>query len=129
MDKGLRRLIDVVASSRLTYGEPVRQGDRTVIPVSRVRVSGGWGFGQAPKLVKDDYGRGGGGGGSLDAQPAGFIEIGPEGARFHEIADPEHSQRMLKSGAAAVTTVLAAVAGARRLSIGRRRRQIGRGGR
>jgi uncharacterized spore protein YtfJ len=124
VDEGVQRLVDAVASARLCYGEPVRAGDRTVIPVTRVRVSGGWGFGRGPRMPRQADAGGGGGGGSLEAQPAGFVEFGPDGARFHEIGDPDRTQRLLKSGAAAVTTVLAAVAGARGLSgrrAGRRR--------
>jgi uncharacterized spore protein YtfJ len=114
MDKGVRRLIDAVATARLCYGEPVREGERTIIPVSRVRVSGGWGFGRAERAkASGEPGSGGGGGGSLDAHPAGFIEVGPDGARFHEIPDPERTQRLLRAGAAAATTVLAGIAGVR----------------
>ena len=123
MDKGIRRLIDAVAGARLCYGDPVREGDRSVIPVSRVRVTGGWGFGRNPELAKQrDPGGGGGGGGHLEATPAGFIELGADGARFHEIPDPERTQRLLKAGAAAATTVLAGIAGVRGLrGLGRRR--------
>ena len=121
MDKGLRRLIDAVASARLVYGEPVRDGDRTVIPVARVRVAGGWGTGRGPQTGKEPGGAGAGGGGSLDAQPAGFIELGPDGARFHEIRDPDRQLRMLKAGAAALVTVAGGLTGARRLGRGRRR--------
>jgi uncharacterized spore protein YtfJ len=125
VDKDLRRVIDAVAGARLCYGEPVREGERTIIPVTRVRVAGGWGFGRNPRRAKGlDPGGGGGGGGSLDAQPAGFIELGPDGARFHEIADPDRAQRLLRTGAAALTAVLAGVAGAR--GIGARRRLGGR---
>jgi uncharacterized spore protein YtfJ len=126
VDKGVRRLIDAVAGARLCYGEPVREGERTVIPVSRVRVAGGWGFGrsdQAKGAVQP--GSGGGGGGSLDAHPAGFIELGPEGARFHEIPDPERTQRLVRAGAAALTTVLAGVAGVRGMRGLARRRPAG----
>jgi uncharacterized spore protein YtfJ len=121
VDKGLRRLADAVAGARLCYGEPVREGDRTVIPVSRVRVAGGWGSGRGPRRAKEDEGEGSGGGGLVEAVPAGFIEVGPDGARFHDIPDPERAGRLLRAGAAAFTTVVAGVAGARRLRGGRRR--------
>ena len=140
MDKSVRRLIDAISTARLCYGEPVRDGDRTVIPVSRVKVTAGWGFGRGmsqskkAKKKQQDAGQpessGGGGGGTVDALPAGFIELGPEGARFHEIPDPERTQRLLKTGAAALTTVLAGVAGVRGMrGLGRRRTAglIGRG--
>lgn len=125
MDKGLRRLVDAVAGARLCYGEPVRHDDRTVIPVTRVRATAGWGFGRSESGAKKkqsvaESGSGGGGGGYVDAVPAGFIEIGPSGAQFHEIRDPERTGRLLKAGAAAATTLLAGVAGARRLRSGAR---------
>jgi uncharacterized spore protein YtfJ len=120
VDKGLRRLIDRALATRLCYGEPVREGDRTIIPVARVRVSGAWGFGHGDRRPKRVDGGGGGGLGLADARPAGFIEVGPEGARFHAIPDPDRTQRLVKAGAAALTTVVAGVAGARRLSRGRR---------
>jgi uncharacterized spore protein YtfJ len=125
VDKGLRRLIDAVATSRLCYGEPVREGERTIIPVSRVRVAGGWGFGNSGGQDKAGAQSGGGGGGSIEGLPVGFIEVGSDGARFHEIPDPERTQRLVRAGAAAVGTVLTAVAGARRLGLGRRRRPAG----
>lgn len=129
MDKGLRRLIDAIASTKLVYGEPVREGDRTIIPVARVRVSGGWGFGKGDREKGQvESGSGGGGGGSLDAMPAGFIEVAPDGARFHEIADPERTSRLLKTGAAALVTVATGLAGARQLRRGfGARKLLGRG--
>ena len=127
MDKGVRRLIEAVATTRLVYGEPVRDGERTIIPVTRVKVSGGWGTGRGTRQGKQgDAGFGSGGGGSLDAAPAGYIELGgPEGSRFVEIPDPERSQRLLKTGAAALATLVTGVAGARKLGRGGRRRPAG----
>ena len=84
MDKGLRRLVDAVATSRLCYGEPVREGERTIIPV-----------------------------------------VGPDGSRFVEIPDPDRTQNVLKAGAKAFGTVLTAVAGARALAGGAKRRPAG----
>ena len=125
----LRRLVDVLAASRLCYGEAVQAGGRTVIPVSRVRVSGGYGFGRSERedVAAPDGGRGsgGGGGGHLDATPVGFIDVGPDGSRFHEIPDPDRVGRNLKAGAAAATALLTGLAGARRLG---GRRSAARGG-
>ena len=75
----LRRFLNRLGGGRLVYGRPVRAGDRAVIPVSRVRLAGGFGFG----MQADD--EGGGGGGIVQARPAGFIEVGPEGARYQAI--------------------------------------------
>jgi uncharacterized spore protein YtfJ len=105
-------LVRLVGRSRLTYGEPVQSGARTVIPVSRVRLSGGlgWGRGGGPSTDSDD-GSGAGGGGHLDAQPVGFIDMGPDGSRFVEIPDPDRMARNVKAGAAALTAVLTGLAG------------------
>ena len=130
----LQRALDALAGAQLCYGEPVRTGDRTVIPVARVRIAGGGGWGSA---AVQEEGSGGGGGGFVDAHPLGFVEIGPEGTRYVEIPDPERLQRTLKAGASAIATLAAGLAGARRLRGGsgrilragsgrRSRRQLGR---
>ncbi len=73
------RLVRRIGSGRLVYARPLKVGDRAVIPVARVRLRGGFGFGG--RQGED----GGGGGGLVDARPAGFIEVGPEGARYEAI--------------------------------------------
>lgn len=101
---GLRGLLDGLVGARLCYGEPVVSGERAVIPVARVRVAGGGGYGSG------DEGDGGGGGGWLEATPTGFIEVGPAGAEYHAIPDPE---RLLRAVAASVATLLVGAALAR----------------
>ena len=115
----VRKLVAQLGGARLCYGEPVRVGEREVIPVARVRGAGGLGFGSG---VEDVGGGGGGGGGFLDAQPIGFIDVGPEGARFEPIPDPEAQVRMLKGAATAFATLVTTVAGARALRRGQLRR-------
>ena len=66
------------------YGEPVSAGEKTVIPVAKVRYGFGGGFG---KSETDKAGQGGGGGGGFIGSPAGFIEITPEGSRFVVIGE------------------------------------------
>jgi hypothetical protein len=99
----------------------VRAGERVVIPVARVSAGGGggWGAGRDPDGSGGD---GGGGGGTLEAAPVGFIDIGPEGARFESIPDPMASARALRTGATGLTTLAAAFAGYRAL---RRQRRLG----
>ena len=119
---GLRGLLDRVGGARLCYGEPVVTGQRTVIPVARVRAAGGGGFGSG------DQGDGGGGGGYLEATPQGFIEFDDAGARYHPIPDPERLGRTLRSAAGAAATLATGIAAARRLrSGGRGRRLLPRG--
>ena len=118
----IRRVLDAVAGARLCYGEPVVAGDRTVIPVARLSATGGYGFGSGANDVEGE-GSGGGGGGWLDARPVGFIEIGPDGARYEPIPDPERFARNLKAAATAAST-LAAVLGVRRLARAGRRGRL-----
>ena len=68
----LEEIFDRIKSSATVdtlFGEPRTVGDKTVIPVARV--SFGFGAGGA-----------GGGGGGVNAQPAGFLVITQEEARF-----------------------------------------------
>ncbi|MDQ5807836.1 MAG: hypothetical protein M3320_04105, partial [Actinomycetota bacterium] len=92
---GVRGLFDGLVGARLCYGEPVVAGDRTVIPVARVRVAGGGGYGSG------DEGDGGGGGGYLEATPQGFIELDATGASYHAIPDPERLGRTVRAVAGA----------------------------
>lgn len=107
-----RRLLEGLGGARLCYGEPVVAGDRTVIPVARVRTAFGFGFGDN-ETAKG--GGGGGGGGYVDAAPIGFIELSPAGSRFQAIEDPESTAKAIRAGAGAIATVLTTVAGVRAL--------------
>ena len=102
----LRRLLAQLGGAKLCFGEPVRVGEREVIPVARVRTRGGGGIGADGAA---------GGGGLIDASPIGFIDAGPEGARFESIPDPDAQIRLIKGGATAVATLLTTIAGARAL--------------
>ena len=110
--KALRRVLDRVTGARLCYGEPVRAGERTVIPVARVTATGGWGGGRGGDASGEGSGQGGGG--HLDARPVGFIEVGPDGARYVAIPDPDQLGRTLRAGAAALVTLSGAAALRRR---------------
>jgi hypothetical protein len=119
---GVRSLIASLAGAQLCYGEPVRSGERVVIPVARVSAAGGGGFGSGRGAEDASTGDGGGGGGFVEAAPVGFIDIGPEGARFEAIPDPLTNARALRTGATGLTTLAAAFAGYRAL---RRQRGLG----
>lgn len=77
------------ANARMVFGDPVQHGNKTVIPVARIstRFGFGGGSGKMKGSIGPDSGLGGGGGGSVDAKPIGFIEITDDGAEFHEISD------------------------------------------
>jgi hypothetical protein len=95
----LRELRD----GRLSYGQPVSVDGRTVIPVARVRLQ---------RL-------GAKGDGAVESSPVGYIEITSGGSAFHPIEDhaPVHALRV---AAAAATTLVGAIAGARALRSSRR---------
>jgi uncharacterized spore protein YtfJ len=105
----LRKLVSRLGGSRLCYGEPVHVGDRAIVPVARVQATGGGGWGSGDD-TDGATGGGGGGGGWLGATPVGFIDIGPEGARFEAIPDPDRGMKLLRAGAAATATLITAAA-------------------
>jgi hypothetical protein len=92
---------------RVAYGDPVRAGELTIIPVARVRLRGGFGFGSQRAQGSD----GAGGGGSFDAEPLGFIESGPQGTRYERIPQPRRGAGGLVAATAAGALTGAAVAG------------------
>jgi hypothetical protein len=100
-----REIVSRIAGSTLCYGEPVRAGERAVIPAARVRARGGMGFGGNP-----DEG-GGGGGGIVNAAPAGFIEVGPEGARYQAVPQ-RRAATFAAAGAALAAGAAAGIVGA-----------------
>jgi uncharacterized spore protein YtfJ len=80
MTSGLDRLMNVSADR--VFAEPVRVGERVVIPAASVEFSGGFGFGG------DARSNGGGGGGGYQAgRPVAIIEAGPSGVRVKPVID------------------------------------------
>ena len=80
MSSGLDRLMSVSADR--VFAEPVRIGDRVVIPAASIEFSGGFGFGG------DGNSNGGGGGGGHQAgRPVAIIEAGPDGVRVKPVID------------------------------------------
>lgn len=98
--------MDRLSGARMCYGEPISGGDVTVVPVSRVRVAGGFGDGED----------GTGGGGAVDATPVGYIEVGPGGARYLPIEDPDRMLRVARSLAVTAAAALGALAALRSLT-------------
>lgn len=78
----LGETVQLHASAKQVYAEPVEREGTTVIPVARVQ----WGFGGG------GIGRGvaerGGGGGGAQAYPVGFIQLRDGVAEFRPIHDP-----------------------------------------
>jgi uncharacterized spore protein YtfJ len=80
MNSGLDRLMSVSADR--VFAEPVRAGDRVVIPAASIEFSGGFGFGG------DTQSNGGGGGGGVQAgRPVAVIEVSPDGVRVRPVVD------------------------------------------
>ncbi len=117
----IAELIERSLGIRHVYGEPVTQGDTTVIPVAKVTYAFGAGSGTArprrrsgageaalPESARAEAG-GSGGGGAVTMSPLGVVEIGPQGTRFLRFRPWE---RLL--GAAAVGLALGWLAGRRR---------------
>ena len=79
--------LQVGASVRNVYGDPVNVGGRTVIPIARV--SYGFGVGGAGESEEDgSEGAGSGGGAGLSGRPVGALEITEAGTRFIPFIDP-----------------------------------------
>ncbi len=81
------------ASVRNVFGEPIKAGDKTIIPVAQVAYGfgGGFGHGKVKNLPgtknegnnpANNLAEGGGGGGGMMAKPKGVYEITPQGTRF-----------------------------------------------
>jgi uncharacterized spore protein YtfJ len=89
--KTLRSLGDhlqVGASVRNVYGDPVNVGGRTVIPIARVSYGFGAGGGAGENEEDGSERAGSGGGAGLSARPVGALEITEAGTRFIPFIDP-----------------------------------------
>ncbi|MBW6467397.1 MAG: hypothetical protein K0B06_12895 [Brevefilum sp.] len=86
------------ASPQAVYGQPLQQGDHTVIPANAVSVGLGLGLvgfvlgrkesGQEEhQQARQEVNGGGGGGGSSRARPVAVISIGPEGVEVKPVID------------------------------------------
>jgi uncharacterized spore protein YtfJ len=104
-------------SVQVAYGEPVTNGDVTVIPAAKVVL----GFGAGAGVGDDGHrgngggGAGGGGGGGGVVQPMGFIEVSAAGARWVP-QEPPPVETALR--AVALAAILAPFGG-RRFFLGR----------
>lgn len=65
------------------FGEPVRTGAMTVIPVAEVRTGFGFGGGQGSKTGEE--GSGGGGGAGVRVTPRGYIQVTGDRVRYRPI--------------------------------------------
>jgi uncharacterized spore protein YtfJ len=112
------------ASVKAVFGDPIERDGITVIPVARVRWGFGGGAGRGPIAVgpgpgggigETTYdeglsGAGTGGGGGATADPIGYIEIGPDGATFKQIASPMPSPGFLLAAGVSAGFLLRGIA-------------------
>jgi hypothetical protein len=111
-DRLLERLADLVgarATVQAVFGEPIRQGELTVVPVARVRWGFGGGGGQSDAAPTAPASGSGGGGGAA-ADPVGYLEIRADGTAFRPIASPFPSPGFALAAAFAAAIVLRALA-------------------
>jgi uncharacterized spore protein YtfJ len=99
----LERFIDIADVHRV-FGEPIRQGDVTILAAAEVVAGLGFGVGSGGggKPSEEDGngqggGGGGGGGGSILSRPVAVIVVDPSGVRVEPIVD------QTKIGLAALT--------------------------
>lgn len=76
------RLIDRLGPDAV-FGEPVRHGDTTVIPVAVVRTGFGFGGGRGGEASEEGSGVGGGAG--VRVTPRGYIQMRDDEVRFRRI--------------------------------------------
>ncbi|MFC1996807.1 spore germination protein GerW family protein [Chloroflexota bacterium] len=73
------------------FGQPVHEGDVTIIPVADVGVGFGFGSGSSPATEDEgeeaDRGKSEGGGAGGKATPRGYIKITPDGVDFVSTLD------------------------------------------
>jgi uncharacterized spore protein YtfJ len=108
----LERLADIVgakAKVQAVFGEPIQQGELTVVPIARVR----WGFGGGGGQSDDGPAgpaSGSGGGGGVAADPVGFLEIRANGAEYRPISSGYPSLAFLLTAGITAAIVLRALA-------------------
>jgi uncharacterized spore protein YtfJ len=90
LERTVERVIDRVLSAsdvRRVYGEPIREGSRTIVPVAKVHARFGFGGGSGRGPDEKSGGEGGGGGGTVAVRPIGYLEITPAETKFVPIVD------------------------------------------
>lgn len=80
--------LQVGASVRNVYGDPVNVGGRTVISIARVSYGFGAGGGVGASKEAEPKRGGRGGGAGTSARPVGALEITETGTRFIPFIDP-----------------------------------------
>jgi len=90
----IERLFDTIEEVQQTahvsalFGKPVQVGERTVIPVAKVKYGFGLGFGKGgTETGEEKTAEGAGGGGGIIARPIAVIEVTPDRVRVEPVLD------------------------------------------
>jgi uncharacterized spore protein YtfJ len=111
VDRTLERLADLVgarANVQAVFGQPIHQGDLTVVPVARVRWGVGGGSGKS-EAAPEGKSSGTGGGGGAVADPVGYLEIAGGEATFRSIRAPYPSPAFVLAAAVSAAIVIRAI--------------------
>ncbi len=94
--RSLADRVEAGTSLRNVYGDPVKVGGRTVIPIARVSFA--FGAGGGAKGRKKATAEGGGGGAGISSRPVGALEITEAETRFIRFTDPARLATGLLAG-------------------------------
>ena len=90
VEEALDRLL-TVANAGAVFGQPITQGDTTIVPCSEVAagigLGGGTGYGPDSQGRGPTGGGGSGGGGGARGRPVAAIVITPQGVRVEPVLD------------------------------------------
>ena len=101
LEHNLDRLLEIASVSKV-FGEPLQQGETTILPAAEVMAGVGFGIGfgrgsnSGPhthqggddgKPMHEGGGGGGGGGGSALARPVAVVSVSPAGVRVEPVID------------------------------------------
>lgn len=100
--EGLAEKIGANAGAKAVFGETVREGGRTVIPVAQSVVGTGAGGGGSQD---EAAGSGIGAGGGALTRPLGYIEVTAEGAEFVPLRRPWADPKLVLAYATIVLIV------------------------
>jgi uncharacterized spore protein YtfJ len=112
----IARRVSTEARADTVFGDPVSQGDVTVIPVAKVSwaFGGGAGAGGDESSEGEDFGAGNGGAAAMTAKPLGYIEIREWGTRFQPTAGKTPAWLPITAAGFALWLVLRAIGALRR---------------
>ena len=90
----IKKMVDVLGVGAV-FGEPIREGNVTVVPVAEVRFTFGYGYGSgqgrgeetegSPSTAEQGSGGGSGAGGRASAK--GYVRISADDVRFEPVLD------------------------------------------